>query len=192
MIPDKLADKESTVFYNFLGRLVNLTAISEGWNDYFPIVILIPVILAATNAYGRIGAWVGAGDVVDEEAEEEGGVGAWIEGRQLIERELQSAGRRRIGGTSREAGYGTAGVGRRPGGYRDQEPVDGEDEEEEVGYWGGLLHRVRNTVEGIEAPRWVREQVGAVRGGGSGGGRQQAAGRGTVREGGEERPRWWR
>ena len=58
-----------TVFYNFLGKLINLTAISEGFNDFFPALVLIPVCATLFNLYGRVKAVFGFGDVVDEDTE---------------------------------------------------------------------------------------------------------------------------
>ncbi|TGZ84739.1 hypothetical protein EX30DRAFT_313467 [Ascodesmis nigricans] len=166
MIPKSLTNHEDTVFYKFLGHLVNLTAISEGWNDYFPVVILVPVLAALGNWYRKIGELVGFGDVLQDDEDEGGTAGAWIEGRSLIERELHGAGRSRT--STRATGTGSAGRrvlspiagglrSPRGGRYRDDPNNGGEEEAEESG-WGAWMHRVRNTLETVEAPRWLQQQ----------------------------------
>lgn len=157
-----------SVFYNFLGKLINLTAISEGFNNFFPVLVLIPVSASLFNLYRRIKEIFGFGDVVDEQEEENAfETGGWREGRDLIERELQGAttgafsSRAGAGGVARSMNYGSAVTGpARPTAprsrYRD-EPVAEENGQDES-YWGGLVHRVQNTFETVEAPRWLKPQ----------------------------------
>ncbi|KAK1751681.1 LMBR1-like membrane protein-domain-containing protein [Echria macrotheca] len=81
-----------TVFFDFLGQLINLTPLGE-WFDYlFPAFILLPVGATLFGLYGKVKRTVGFGvDVLDDD-DEEGtnvyGSGSWREGRDLIEREL--------------------------------------------------------------------------------------------------------
>ncbi|KAL2156145.1 hypothetical protein VTH82DRAFT_890 [Thermothelomyces myriococcoides] len=85
-----------TVFYDFLGQLINLTPLGK-WFDYlFPAFILVPVLATLFGLYGRIKRIVGFGviDALDNEEDDSTGggrsaaFGAWREGRDLIEREL--------------------------------------------------------------------------------------------------------
>ncbi|KAH6624877.1 LMBR1-like membrane protein-domain-containing protein [Chaetomium sp. MPI-SDFR-AT-0129] len=86
-----------TVFYDFLGQLINLTPLGT-WFDYlFPAFILLPVCAALFGLYGKIKRVVGFGvDVLDDDDESEDsdargtafGTGSWREGRDLIAREL--------------------------------------------------------------------------------------------------------
>ena len=84
---------EETVFYNFLGRLINLTPLGEWFDSLFPAFILVPVCATLFNLYGKVKDCVGYGGVIDDEDDEEDGVlfgtSTWREGRDLIERESQ-------------------------------------------------------------------------------------------------------
>ena len=126
---------------------------SEGFNDYFPVFILVPVVMKLGNVYGRVTEICGFTDVLEDEDNEEGWAAGWREGRDLIEREL--------------LGVGVAVGVRRVQGYRDDPSAarrgreEGVEEEEgEEGGLGAYFHRFRNTIEGVETPRWwsgVRE-----------------------------------
>ncbi|KAK3322394.1 LMBR1-like membrane protein-domain-containing protein [Apodospora peruviana] len=82
-----------TVFYDFLGQLINLTPLGE-WFDYlFPAFILLPVCATLFGLYGKVKRVFGFGvdvldDMDDNENESAYGTGSWREGRDLIEREL--------------------------------------------------------------------------------------------------------
>ncbi|KAK4227688.1 LMBR1-like membrane protein-domain-containing protein [Podospora fimiseda] len=88
---------EDTVFYDFLGQLINLTPLGK-WFDYlFPAFILVPVFATLFGLYGKVrnvlgfdGGIAGWGGDDDESQGELGyyGTGTWREGRDLIEREL--------------------------------------------------------------------------------------------------------
>ena len=81
---------QETTFYNFLGRLVNLTPLGKGFDYFFPMFILIPVYATLFNLYGRVKTVFGHGFIEDDE-EGTGSAfdgGSWREGRDLIEREL--------------------------------------------------------------------------------------------------------
>jgi LMBR1-like membrane protein len=52
---------KKTVFYSFLGQLINLTPLGT-WFDYlFPMFILIPVSFTLFRLYGRVKDWFGFG-----------------------------------------------------------------------------------------------------------------------------------
>jgi len=83
----------NTVFYDFLGKLINLTPLGERFDDLFPAFILIPVCATLFGLYKKVQRTVGFGiDVIDDDNDENFtniyGSGSWREGRDLIEREL--------------------------------------------------------------------------------------------------------
>jgi hypothetical protein len=82
-----------TTFYQFLGRLVNLTPLGKGFDYFFPILILVPVCATLFNLYGRAKNVFGCGVFEDDGDENINGyeTGGWRDGRDLIERELNSA-----------------------------------------------------------------------------------------------------
>lgn len=84
-----------TMFYKFLGRLIVLSPLGEGFSAFFPIFILVPVIATAFGLYGKVRNICGFGDLLDDEEEDAqgayAGTGSWREGRALIEREIQGA-----------------------------------------------------------------------------------------------------
>ncbi|KAI0166173.1 LMBR1-like membrane protein-domain-containing protein [Xylariaceae sp. FL1272] len=81
-----------TVFYELLGKYVDLSALGNWFDNLFPIFVLFPVLATLFGLYGRIKRFFGFGvDIVDEDEDEETagyGTGSWREGRELIEREL--------------------------------------------------------------------------------------------------------
>jgi hypothetical protein len=82
------------MFYKFLGRLIVLTPLGEGFSAFFPIFILVPVFATAFGLYGKVKNICGFGDLLDDEEDSAGdyaGTGSWREGRALIEREIQGA-----------------------------------------------------------------------------------------------------
>ena len=93
--------QRQTTFYNFLGRLINLTPLGT-WFDYlFPIFILIPVCATLFNLYGKIKKVLGFEFLEDDDEENNPsgfGTGGWREGRDLIARDLE--GPRGVGGNS--------------------------------------------------------------------------------------------
>ncbi|KAK3901334.1 LMBR1-like membrane protein-domain-containing protein [Staphylotrichum tortipilum] len=92
-----------TVFYDFLGQLINLTDLGK-WFDYlFPAFILLPVCATLFGLYGKIRRVFGFGaDILDAGSDDDDtsgrgtayGTGSWREGRDLIERELNGTSRR--------------------------------------------------------------------------------------------------
>ncbi len=90
---------EKTVFYEFLGRLINFTRLGT-WFDYLlPTFILLPVLATLFGLYGRVRRLFGFGDLVESDAADDAaaagegylrnyGTGSWREGRDLVEREL--------------------------------------------------------------------------------------------------------
>ena len=93
--------REKTTFYQFLGRLINLTPLGKGFDYFFPIFILIPVCATLFNLYGRVKGIFGFGVLEDDDEENQSGfgTGGWREGRTLIEAELNNASGLRLSGT---------------------------------------------------------------------------------------------
>ncbi|KAF2101680.1 hypothetical protein NA57DRAFT_35506 [Rhizodiscina lignyota] len=83
---------EGTVFYNFMGKLINLTPLGTGFSSWFPVFVLVPVLAGLFGLYGKVKRWTGFGDYFLDDEDEEGGAvfgsGSWREGQALIEREL--------------------------------------------------------------------------------------------------------
>ncbi|KAJ5157355.1 uncharacterized protein N7482_008455 [Penicillium canariense] len=174
--------RRSTTFYEFLGRLINLTPLGKGFDFIFPMFILLPICATLFNLYSRIKNICGFDlaeddDLHDVENNPAGyGVGGWREGRDLIERELNGFGSLAVssrGGRSTWASdrsddeslgssrlrVPTAEGSRSP--RPAQRPVtaptvvDGEEEEEE-NFFQSFAHRVRNTFETTGTPQWFQ------------------------------------
>jgi hypothetical protein len=182
-----------TTFYDFLGRLINLTPLGK-WFDYlFPIFILVPVCATLFNLYGRVKRLVGFGviDEDDEDNETGFGTGSWREGRDLIERELNghsSLSRLHDGAsatplpsshahtrapptnpssTSAPVPHTTSNVPRPPRTPAQPLPLAGEPEEEN--FFEALAHRARNTLDTVQTPKWMQGSGRNNSNGGSGG-----------------------
>lgn len=164
---------QATTFYYFLGRLVNLTPLGEGFDYFFPILVLLPVFATLFNFYGRIKNVFGFGLVEDEDVEDGPGgfgIGGWREGRELIERELN--GPLALGLSSRYEGSlnqqdsstrsraSPRSASAQPARYQDEHPPPRQertavnslrrqlpDEEEDTGVFQSFAHRIKNTIE---------------------------------------------
>lgn len=179
----------SSTFYNFLGRLINLTPLGT-WFDYlFPIFILLPVCATLFNLYGRIKTTLGFGILEDEDEEENPsgfGTGGWREGRDLIARDLQGNRSTILGlGESPRVSLDTSGArthptrwvppSDRPGGApapldSRAQPTPGlsrqrapalDSEPEEENFFTLFGRRVKNTIDTIDTPRWMQPSSGS-------------------------------
>lgn len=85
---------EETMFFQFLGKLLDLTPLGSGFSRFFPCFVLIPVFATLFNVYGRMKSLLGFGFLEDESEDNPSGfgTGGWREGKALIDRELQSRG----------------------------------------------------------------------------------------------------
>lgn len=176
-----------TTFYDFLGRLINLTPLGKGFDYFFPIFILVPVCATLFRLYGRAQNILGFGMLEDDEDgnPSSSGVGGWREGRELIERDLHAASR--LGLSGRTDGSSSpspsarqsptkarphqdpaaAGQSSRPSAPRQstyaqrqtQRLADATTaaEEEDENFFQGFAHRVKNTVDSVERPEWMNE-----------------------------------
>ena len=176
MLPDEVY--RQTAFYQFLGKLIDLTPLGQGFSAFFPCFLLLPVCASAFNIYGRMKTVIGFGVLEDESEENPSGfgTGGWREGRALIDREIQSRG----GGDGATGNVGLASRGasldieRRP--QRQQREVallpthvqqanrqfnditnQGESVDEGPRhFYQDFAERVRNTVESVDRPEWVQ------------------------------------
>ncbi|EXJ57664.1 uncharacterized protein A1O5_12454 [Cladophialophora psammophila CBS 110553] len=187
----------NSTFYDFLGRLINLTPLGT-WFDYlFPMFILLPVIMTLFNLYGKIKNVLGFGILEIDEAEDENpsgfGTGGWREGRDLIARDLQgnrptatlgitdsprtSLDRPRAAPTRWVPPADRAGAGsnttassnttRNPTSGRLRDRPTLEPEPDEENFFTLFGRRVKNTIDTIETPKWM--QASPSRGGSGGG-----------------------
>lgn len=170
MLSKEIYDK--TMFYRFLGQLIDLTPLGR-WFDYlFPILILFPVLATLLGLYGRVRRFLGFGvDIVDEE-DEEGAVrgyvaGSWREGRDLIERDLSghSLSRRRDETRPRAEGRAAPVLSIPPARTAPAPRTETaraqaaawEEPEGDENFFQLLGHRIKNTVDTFESPRWLQE-----------------------------------
>ncbi|KAK8088716.1 hypothetical protein PG997_003677 [Apiospora hydei] len=159
-----------TRFYDFLGQLIDFTPLGNWFDNLFPILVLIPVCATLFGLYGKVKRMVGFDmDLVDEEENETGyGTGSWREGRALIERELNgtSLSRREaiIGGSAaRSSPILSVPAARREGAPQPRSPprprhtgtTDGDAEDDN--FFTSLGHRMKNTIDTIETPKWFQE-----------------------------------
>lgn len=174
--------RRTTTFYQFLGKLINLTPLGKGFDFIFPILILLPICATLFNLYGRIKNIVGCGlaeddDVHDVENNPAGyGMGGWREGRDLIERELNGFGSLAVSSRgSRSTWASDRDDEGSPGSSRLRVPVaegsrspqsnqrtlstptvvDGEENEEE-NFFQSFAHRVKNTFDTTNTPQWFQ------------------------------------
>lgn len=174
---------EKTIFYKFLGQLLENTAPGRWFDDLFPIVVLFPVVATLFGLYGKVKRVFVGIDVIEED--DEGGptygTGSWREGRDLIDRELGgTATYRRRGDTASRVALGGPGSravpvlsippaagnsraspsrspvpssnARRP----PRGPVVDENPEDE-NLFVIFGHRMKNTFDNIEAPKWFQD-----------------------------------
>jgi hypothetical protein len=166
---------KGTMFYKFLGRLIVLSPLGEGFSAYFPIFILVPVFATAFGLYGKIKNICGFGDLLEDEEGDEGanfaGTGSWREGRALIEREVQGSGNvlglsQRIVSPPNErytdtpASIANSGPSStRPSVRPERRRPVPEDEAEEGNFFTNLGSRVKNTFEtqdfSFPRPKWM-------------------------------------
>lgn len=173
-------------FFHFLGKLIEFNALGRWFDDIFPIVVLLPVVATMFGLYGRVKRVFVGIDVIDDD-DEDGptyGTGSWREGRDLIAQELggNPTYRRRGDTITRVARSGGAGgrsapvlsvppldspssPGRSPvrGGANIGRPgppvrVSIADElPEDDNMFTIIGHRMKNTIDNIEAPKWFQE-----------------------------------
>jgi hypothetical protein len=172
---------EPTVFDDFLGKLITASGPGKWFDLIFPVFILVPIAATLFNLYGKVKGFIGFGEVIDDEDEDEGasyGTGSWREGRDLIERELQGhsslgrLGNSQVHGRSHvpnnphnraapalsvpsaersDSSVPTSTPSRRTGTQQLPEPLP-----EEEGFFDSFGHRVRNTLDTAQTPKWFK------------------------------------
>ncbi|KAI9794576.1 MAG: hypothetical protein M1816_004463 [Peltula sp. TS41687] len=169
-----------TAFYRFLGRLINLTPLGKGFDDFLPIFILLPVGATLFNVYGRLANFCsfGADTQDDEEDQTSSGTGNWREGRDLIERAANGTlssdrlGLDAFGDRSTDASRGppqpsstshrqaqqrlSLSYEDRPSPRRNRRDGVDQEQEREESILQDLAHRMKNTFDIAEAPRWMQ------------------------------------
>lgn len=176
-----------TTFYHFLGSFITRTTASTWFDYLFPVLILLPVLATTFGLYGRVRRLFGFGGLDDFVAGDEGdeesatrnayGTGTWREGRDLIERELNGTSLR--GRRAENAGLLSGGrsapvlsipraEGRAsPSPARLTRPVANtsarrvgparEEVPEDENFFEGIGHRLKNTIDTIDTPKWFQE-----------------------------------
>lgn len=171
---------KETVFYKFLGILINLTPLGTWFDWLFPAFILVPIFATLFGLYGKVKTCFGIEGIIedDEEDNEPGlagyGTGSWREGRNLIERELQghsSLGRLdqaprhsvpnnpnnrsapfvAVPPANRQRALGTPSASR-----TSLETPRPSREPEDENFLEGFAHRVKNTMDTVQTPNWFK------------------------------------
>ena len=177
---------KETSFYQFLGKLINLTPLGHGFSAFFPCFLLLPVLATLFNLYGKVKNVIGFGVLEDESDDNPSGfgTGGWREGRALIERESQS--RSEGGGTvglasrgepldlERQVGTSASAGTSTPPRRAQREPllpnhiqeanrqfnsITNQEEEIDDGprhFYQDFTERVRNTFDTIDRPEWTK------------------------------------
>ncbi|KAK4635938.1 LMBR1 domain-containing protein 2 A [Fulvia fulva] len=177
---------KETMFFRFLGQLINLTPLGQGFSAFFPCFLVIPVLATLFNLYGKTKSWFGFGVLEDDSEDNPSGfgTGGWREGKALIDRELQSRGSgANLGLASRGASLdqerGTAGASAPPRRvaedqrgreqYRDEgireanrqfNAITNQEEDDQGDsarhFYQDFGERVRNTFDTVDQPEWIR------------------------------------
>ncbi|GAW19234.1 hypothetical protein ANO14919_087190 [Xylariales sp. No.14919] len=176
-----------TVFYHLLGKYVDLTPLGDWFDNLFPIFVLLPVLATLFGLYGKVKRFFGFGvDIVNDEEDENSagyGTGSWREGRVLIERELNgtSISRRLEEAASRSSSgraqpiltvpsaraegvrtpFATSPSQRdapaRNTAVRGRPTATTPSEQEDDNFFTNLGHRIKNTIDTMDAPKWFQE-----------------------------------
>ena len=170
--------QKGTMFYRFLGELVNLTPLGRGFSGYFPILLLVPIAAALFGLYGRVKNLFGFGDLLEEDDADT----QWREGKILIEREIRTHGTtglglspragsldlernatvnlppfsgRMAGVASSAAASAAASRPSRPTRNERRPLVSiGDDDGDDTSFFSDFGRRVKNTFENIDRPNW--------------------------------------
>lgn len=177
---------KKTMFYRFLGRLIDVTPLGKQFDNIFPIFLIIPVLATLFGLYGKVKqVFVGIDVIEDEDENPSGyGTGSWREGRDLIARELggNSIFRRREERLAGASAAGSAGGRSAPvlsiPNFRDssvsparsptRSPLDSQrgaqtrvsfsdQPPEDDNIFSIIGHRMKNTVDTFEAPKWIQD-----------------------------------
>ena len=85
-----LTSTQETVFQEFLGKFINLTALGKYFNQVLPRLVIVPVLMTLFNVYDLVKDYLGFGFGLDYFGDDENEVvSAEPEGRDLVRRALQ-------------------------------------------------------------------------------------------------------
>lgn len=167
-----------TVFYEFLGNLINLTPLSSWFDLLWPTFIIFPVCATLFGLYRKMHDCIGYGDFIDDEernSDTAHGTASRSRGKDLIDRELQdssltrfvqdsSSNRRQAIKIPTKNLSSTTPERRQTSGPSSQlrssadihlRPERLSEETSYQTFW----HRLKNTVETVQSPNWL-ENVG--------------------------------
>ncbi|KAH7170348.1 LMBR1-like membrane protein-domain-containing protein [Dactylonectria macrodidyma] len=172
---------KKTIFQKFLGEFINLTPLSHWFDDLFPVVVLFPVLATLFGIYGKVKRLFVGMDVIDDDEENTSGygTGSWREGRDLINRELggstilrrreeaiarlSSGGRSApvlsIPSTHNSASSPARSPARLPRNNRPSAhgPLWDDEPPQDDNLFQIFGHRMKNTMDGIETPKWMQD-----------------------------------
>jgi hypothetical protein len=143
-------DESLSVFSTFLGQNINLTPLGSGFNAWFPLFILIPVLFTLSGLYDKIKGFIGLGDfggwiIEDDDDEDRGEIASVVEGRAILKRELGLTGAPApTRGENREGRVFGTGRPVRPT-YSDDPDLDNDDEGSE-NFLVAAGHRLWNSI----------------------------------------------
>ena len=165
-----------TIFYKFLGQLINLTPLGKGFDYFFPILILIPAAATLFHLYSKVRKVFGYGVFEDDEEDSSDGTGTWREGRRLIESEIRDRDQANFSGAPNRSYTDVSADESRPERGRSTVYVPpGENrgaaerqaarlaaatqaaEAADENVFSGFAQRVRNTIETVDRPDWLPE-----------------------------------
>jgi LMBR1-like membrane protein len=174
-----------TVFYKFLGEYVDVTPLGRGFSSFFPVLLLFPVAAALFGWYGKIKAVFGFGELLaEDELEDQWREGRDIIDRELrsmganastlglvASREssldIERGNPRASSDLSRQALNNAASSSQRTLGSatnasssrqpaRQPRFTDEDDAGENNGFFADFAHRVKNTLDTVDKPTWLK------------------------------------
>jgi hypothetical protein len=177
---------QKSIFYQFLGQQIDLTSLGKWFDDLFPILVLFPVLATLFGVYGKVKRFFVGWDVLEDEEENPAGygTGSWREGRDLIDRELGGSSILRHredvlarlstpgNGNGRSAPVLTVPSARGSASSPARSPVRASassrrvgqssrapllDEPEDDNLFTIIGHRMKNTMDTIETPKWMQD-----------------------------------
>ncbi|EME50227.1 hypothetical protein DOTSEDRAFT_121305 [Dothistroma septosporum NZE10] len=154
---------KETMFFKFLGQLINLTPLGQEFSAFFPCFLIIPVLATLFNLYGKTKTWFGFGVLEDDSEDNPSGfgTGGWREGKALIDRELQARGAGDNVGREPYRDEGIREANRQFNAITNQEEDDSTDSARH--FYQDFTERVRNTFETAEQPEWIRNLGSALK-----------------------------
>ncbi|CAD6499372.1 BgTH12-03488 [Blumeria graminis f. sp. triticale] len=166
-----------TVFYGFLGNLINLTPLSSWFDTLWPVFILFPVCATLFGLYGKLYDCIGYGDIINDGQESHdsnfSSVDSWSEGKRLIDEACGVSTRNQanrysdqqdnVPSASNVYPTPTFPVYQVNGHHNINSPTiapnrqfQNEDPGSDENSMRAFGHRLRNTVETFQTPKWFQ------------------------------------